>query len=258
MAVTKTKSFFQLPAVYALSIQCISFLLVLLSAYVIGQATGFDLTLVQAAIAQGLLACCLSRWRNMPMWWLFIQLFFPIAILFTLSLHLPPIAFLLSFLVFLALFWTTFRTQVPYYPSDAGAWNAVAGLLPEKPIKFIDIGSGFGGLVINLAHKRTESSFTGIEIAPLPWLISLLRVWIGRSRCTFLRGDYNQLNFADYDVIFAYLSPAAMPSLWEKAQKEMRAGSILLSYEFSISARAPDISVQTNNQSAELYGWLMK
>jgi hypothetical protein len=35
----------------------------------------------------------------------------------------------------------------------------------------------------------------------------------GGSRARFLRGDYERLDFANYDVVFAYLSPAAMAAL---------------------------------------------
>ncbi|MGZ5858201.1 MAG: class I SAM-dependent methyltransferase, partial [Burkholderiaceae bacterium] len=130
---------------------------------------------------------------------------------------------------------------------------------PEKqPVKFIDIGSGLGGLILSLDKRRSDSDFIGIELAPLPWLISWVRALIGRRRCRFLRGDYNQLNFSHYDVVFAYLSPAVMTAVWEKAQAEMRPGALLISYEFLIAARSPDNIIRSSTQEAELYCWTMK
>jgi SAM-dependent methyltransferase len=174
------------------------------------------------------------------------------------ALQLPPPLFLGLFLMLLLLYWSSFRTQVPYYPSPQAVWQAVAGLLPpDRPLRGIDIGSGFGGLVLHLAALRPDSAFTGIELAPLPWLASALRARLQRSRAHFMRGDYLDLDFADFDVVFAYLSPAAMPALWEKAHSEMRRGTLLLSHEFAIPGQVPDIVLTPRGEGAVLYGWRM-
>ena len=56
----------------------------------------------------------------------------------------------------------------------------------------------------------------------------------------FLRGDYESLDFADYDAVFAYLSPAAMTALWRKARREMRPGTRLVSNTFAVPGVEPD------------------
>ena len=40
-------------------------------------------------------------------------------------LHLPSSIYLLAFLFLLLLYWSTFRTQVPFYPSGAAVWAAL-------------------------------------------------------------------------------------------------------------------------------------
>jgi len=119
----------------------------------------------------------------------------------------------------------------------------------------IDIGSGLGGLVLDLARRRPDCDVSGIELAPLPWLASRLRAWAGRSPAHFLRGDYEGLDFGDVDVVFAYLSPAAMPALWRKAEAEMRPGSVLFSYEFTIPGREPDLRLVSTDSSKILHIW---
>lgn len=210
----------------------------------------------QAALLQGVLAAALARWRRLASWWIAIQLLFPVALLALLAVGLPPALYLALFLFLLLLYWSTFRTQVPFYPSRPAVWNAVASYLPaDRPVRCIDIGSGLGGLVLALAARRPDCHFTGIEVAPLPWLISWLRARLGRSRATFVRGNYDHLDFADFDVVFAYLSPAAMPALWRKAQHEMRSGTLLLSLEFPVDDVAPQIIVLPDPQGPVLYGW---
>lgn len=249
------KSFILTPAVQALLIQAVSLALVLAFAFGMAALTQVQLTIAAAALLQGAIAAALSRWRAMASWWLPIQFLFPVALIALHALRLPSWIFLAAFLALVALYWTTFRTQVPFYPSGPATWGAVAALLPAGQARFIDIGSGFGGLVMHLAALRPESSFAGIEVAPLPWLTSMLRARARRSKGKFIRGDYSRLNFAEFDAVFAYLSPAAMPALWRKASTEMRAGALLLSYEFPVPGVEPHIVRQPSEGGPALYGW---
>lgn len=246
----------RVPAIQALLIQCMSFLTALLIMVVIGMLTGIQMAVTAVALLQGIIAAAISRWRCLAPWWLFIQFLFPIALIAMHSLALPSWIFLAAFVLLVGLYWTTFRTQVPFYPSSPAAWDAVADLLPcGRPIRFIDIGSGLGGLILELAKRRPESDFIGIEVAPLPWVISALRARTRHSSGHFIRGDYGRLDFASYDVVFAYLSPAAMPALWEKANAEMRSGSLLLSYEFPIPDVKPHLTTTLEPGAPLLYGW---
>jgi len=248
----------QAPAVQALFVLCISFMLALVANQILGRVAGFVLSPLLFSVLHGVLAALIARWRRMASWWPVMLFFFPIAVLLVNALQLPPVLFLGGFLFLLLLFWSTFRSQVPFYPSGRPVWDAVAGLLPAgRPLRVIDIGSGLGGAVLHLAAQRPDSTFTGIELAPLPWLVSRLRAGLSHSRGNFIRGDYTRLAFADYDVIFAYLSPAAMTALWQKAAAEMRPGSLLLSYEFPIRGVAPDFQVQPQERGPILFGWHM-
>ncbi|TFW17617.1 class I SAM-dependent methyltransferase, partial [Duganella callida] len=117
------------------------------------------------------------------------------------------------------------------------------------------IGSGLGGLVLYLARVRPDADVSGIELAPLPFVYSWLRARLGRSRARFLRGDYERLDFSCYDLVFAYLSPAAMSQLCRKAMAEMRPGTMLVSYEFIIEERSPDRIIHATKQGVPLYIW---
>ena len=209
-----------------------------------------------AVIAQGVIAALLAYWRNLAKWWWLIQFCFPLALFLALALHLPSVVYLVAFLLFFILYWHTYRTQVPYFPSGNAVRDAVVQLLPaDRALRVVDIGSGLGGLVLDLASKRKDSEIIGVELAPLPWLISWLRAHLSRSQGRFVRADYAYLDFSQFDVVFAYLSPAVMTSLWEKARMEMRPGSLLLSNEFTIENRAADLIIQTERMRVPLYAW---
>jgi hypothetical protein len=218
------------------------------------ESFGHGLTLLLAALLQGVLAAAISWKVGLARWWLLIQLLFPIALLAGLALRLPPWLAAAAFLVLLGWYWSTYRTQVPYYPSNPAVWRAVLAELPQgRALRMIDIGSGLGGFALHLAAARPESEVVGIELAPVPWLVSRLRAALSGSRARFTRGDYERLNFADYDLVFAYLSPAAMPALWRKAQREMRPGSLLASYEFEIPVATGVKTILTTEGAPPLY-----
>jgi len=244
------------PATLALMLQLSALLVTLAIWKSIGQYAGLEPNLYALVILQGCIAMLLSVVCRMDVWWWKIQILFPIGLLVMYQLALPPWIYFLGFVFSLSLFWTTFRTQVPFYPSRPDVWHRVAAYLPkDRHIHLIDIGSGLGDLIMYLARAMPESRFTGIEIAPLPWLISRCRARIRDiDNAGFVLGNYEMLDFAHYDVVFAYLSPAAMESLWQKASREMQPGSLLMSYEFEIPGAEPD-SILQHEGKPSIYVW---
>ena len=255
---SSVKPLHRAPAILALVLQVLSFVFSLLLIVCLDAVFGIAVHVLLAAALQGSVAAGLSSLYKQAPWWLAIQFFFPIVLVLLLGLHLPPTLFLGAFLILLLLYWSTYRTQVPFYPSRLSTWQAVENLLPARSsVRFIDIGSGLGGLPLYLEKQRSEGEFVGIEIAPLPWLISKLRARFASSKVRFVRGDYRLLDFTQHDVIFAYLSPAAMVDLWQKAKEEMRPGALLLSYEFPIPDAPADIVISAPDGGPDLYGWRM-
>ena len=245
----------RLPALQALLVQLAALVLAASLLAISGLLGTLQPTILHVCIAQGVFAAMLA-WRvGMPYWWLPIHLLFVPTLALLLAMRLPPWIFLLLLLVMLPLYWQTFRTRVPYYPSSAAVRDEVIELLPARPLRFVDIGSGFGGLVLDIAVRRPDCMCEGVELAPLPWCVSVLRARLSRGRTRFMFGDYANLDFSGHDVVFAYLSPAAMPALWRKACAEMQPGALLLSYEFAVPDAPASLSVQLESSGPFLYGW---
>jgi hypothetical protein len=255
MSATAPRSFMAIPAVRALLAQAGAFPLTVMAVWVLARV-GMPMDWQVVALVQGTIAALVAWTLRLAVWWRAIEFIFPLGVVLARGMAVPPGVFLGLFLVFLLVYWSTFRTQVPYYPSGKRVWNTVAEVVPaDRACKVIDVGSGLGGLVLDLAARRPDCEVSGIELAPLPWLASRLRTVFGRSRAHFLLGNYESLNFGHYDVVFAYLSPAAMEALWRKAEAEMRPGSMLLSYEFDIPGRLPDRRFVTTDSKKILYLW---
>jgi hypothetical protein len=219
----------------------------------------FALPLWQLALVQGVFAAMLSRAAHQPAWWPPLHAVFLPGVVLAQTAHLPAAVYLAAFVLLLLFYWSSFRTRVPLYLSDSRAWSALPPLLPQSgDFRFIDLGSGLGGVPLYLETRCPRGRFYGTEIAPAPWLISRLRAWFRRSRVRFLRRDYSTLDLAEFDVVFAFLSPAAMPALWRQTAAQMRPGSVFISLSFPVDGRQPDrvITLATGRRHT-LYVWRM-
>jgi SAM-dependent methyltransferase len=156
-------------------------------------------------------------------------------------------------------YWSSFRTRVPLYLSDRKAWDAIIPLLPSTTsFRFIDIGSGFGDVPFYLESRFPQAQFFGTEIAPAPWLISWVRARVRHSQVRFMRRDYAALDLGGFEVVFAFLSPAAMPAVWRQAQAQMRPGSVFISLSFEAPGRQPDQMIMLAEGARHtLYVWRM-
>ena len=241
----------------SLVIQCVALLLVALLNHLLQITFSAQPALWQLSLAQGGIAASLSYVIRQPAWWPPLHFGFIPAILLARQVNVPNGVYLGAFMLLVLFYWSTFRTRVPLYLSDRKAWQAVMSLLPEKQaFRFIDLGSGLGDVLFYLETRFPQGHFCGTEIAPAPWLISRLRAWLRRSRVVIIRRDYTSLDLAEFDVVFAFLSPAAMPALWQQAQAQMRSGGLFISLSFAVNTRQPD-HVLTLAEGARhtLYAW---
>lgn len=252
------------PATLALVLQALAFIVAFVMILVLRYFSAEQITpnlqlfFLMFALLQACVATLLSRLLGMARWWHFIHFFFPIFVWLMSNIAVSSEVYLVAFIVTLSLYWTTFRTQVPFYPSGPFVWQQVSNLISdEHPSALIEIGSGLGDMSMAIAKNKPNCQVLGVEIAPLPWLVSKCRSLLRRSSADFVLGDYRRYDFKQFDIVFAYLSPAAMPALWIKAQREMQKGSLLISYEFEIPDAQPKQVIGSESSSKLIYIWRM-
>lgn len=221
----------------------------------------WSITLSQAVWLQGCIAALICYFPlKMPVWWSVIHLLFLPTLSAAMVLDLPAIWYLISLITVLLIFGRTYRTRVPLFLSSRQAVEALGELLPQdRPLTMVDLGSGCGGLVCSLSSILPLGQFHGIEAALLPYWISRFRTLFSKRNCQFKWADIWKQNLADYDVVYAYLSPVPMAQLWQKAQQEMRPGSFFISNTFVVPNVQPDQRIPLNDLSnGVLYVWRMK
>jgi SAM-dependent methyltransferase len=192
-------------------------------------------------------AAALTALLRCPPWWVLINFIFTPLLLLAIRLRLPPWIWLAAFAALYLIYWNSFRAQVPLFLTNRRVTAAVAGLLPPGPVRVLDLGSGAGSFVTALARLRPDARVTGIESAPLPYALSRLRLC--RQPLTRIRReDFFAAPWTDYDLVYAFLSPAPMAQVWDKARREMKPGALLVSNSFAIPGREPDRIIEVDDR----------
>lgn len=188
----------------------------------------------QTALAIGGVALLIATLTRQPWWWRLIHALFAPLVWAGAALSIDPGWFLLAFILMLLVYRGALGGQIPLYLSNADTAFALAELTSDYPgMRFLDLGAGLGSVLRALAKARPDAQLTGVENAPAPWLAGYLRT-VGLANCNWRWGDLWHASLADYDVVYAFLSPAPMPALWHKVQREMRPGSLFISNSFAV------------------------
>ncbi len=214
--------------------------------------------LVAWAGIEGACAAVLGFAAGLAWWWLPINLLFLPLLVMSIDSSVPPLLFLGLFCLLLVANGAAWLQQVPMFPSSTRAADIVRCLLPgNAKFRFIDLGCGAGHFLLDLARSRPDGRFTGIEVAPLLYLLSRWRS--AREEAVSVQwGDFWRTDFSAYDVVYAYLSPVPMIRLWEKARREMRPGSLLISNGFPIPGVLPERTYAVGDGvRSTLYVWRM-
>lgn len=204
-------------------------------------------------VVQSVGAAAVTKLLGMPVWWVWISLCFPTALVLALNAgDLPAWPFGIGFVVLYLVFSNTARERVPLYLTNRQTTGALLSLMQQRGAKrFVDLGSGLGGVVRALDGEGRQAR--GMESAPLVWFVSVVLSKIER-RGQILRQDIWSADISDDDIVYAFLSPEPMPQLYEKARREMKPGSLLVSNSFAVQGvDATEIWELADRRKTRLY-----
>lgn len=244
----------RVPLWSAALVQTAAAIVVLALAFVTPAAVAAASDAMTWAMLQGAIAAGLARLRGVDAWWLPIHALFVPGLVLALRMDLSPTYPLAAFCLLASLYWGVTRTRVPLFLTNRAAVRALIELLPRgRCFSFVDLGCGPGGVLASLARACPAGRYQGIESAPLPYALAWLRALLAGGAYRVNWGDFAGLDLGRYDVVYAYLSPAAMSELWQKARREMRSGSLLISNSFAIPGVAPTASIVVGRSKLMLW-----
>ncbi len=168
---------------------------------------------------------------------------------------------LLLLLVILSIVFIVFqirasRSFAPWVPSSLGLLRQILTTINPSPgSSFIDLGSGDGRAVF-LAAEKFNLSATGVELSPVMWLISRLRLVISpqKKNITLLCGDFYKTNLSAFSIIYCYGVPRTINhSLLTKIRQEAVPSSWIISYNFSFTDLTPAIELRDKWRTIRAY-----
>lgn len=217
-----------------LALQAAAMILVLSLAWPYHLVTRLPLDWNLAALLIGIAAFCLASWGRLPWWWRLIHLIFAPAAALVAGWQIDPFWFLLGFMVLLLVYRGALSEQVPLFLSSDEARAALLDLVRDHRARtVIDLGAGVGSVIAPLAAAASDVRWIGVENAPLNWLMLRLRC-LGLRNCECRYGDLWATPLGEADIVYAFLSPVPMPALWQKALREMRPSTLLVSNSFAV------------------------
>jgi len=118
--------------------------------------------------------------------------------------------------------------------------------------KIVDLGSGWGTLLLPLAKKFPQHQFIGLERAFTPFHISCIRAR-KIPNLQFLREDFFSYNLEQINIVLMFLIGFMMPRVTEKCLKEMSKGAKIYAVRFPLKDVEPCQIIDLGNKMERLY-----
>jgi len=140
-------------------------------------------------------------------------------------------------LLLLSMFWPPDSPWAPWWRTNKKTAHAACKLanISSKDTVY-ELGSG-DGTFLSVAAKDFEARGVGIEIDPLRFMISTLMIHIIRvqDKIKIVRKNFFDVNISKATVVFVYLVPKALRRLKPKFLKELKSGTLLVSFRYKVN-----------------------
>eukprot|EP00049_Salpingoeca_infusionum_P005276 m.90366 g.90366 ORF g.90366 m.90366 type:complete len:221 (+) comp12915_c0_seq5:331-993(+) len=141
------------------------------------------------------------------------------------------------------------RHALPYIPTTKSQVDAIVKLCRGRPGPFLDLGSGDGRIVIEVAKQLGIPSH-GIELNP--WLVFFSKLRAALSgpdvfkQTSFKVQDLWTVSVQEYDVIMVFGVQDMMAELDERILSKASPTARIISCEFKLPGREPTQQIQTD------------
>lgn len=154
-------------------------------------------------------------------------------------------------LIVLSVVYSTLRTGISPMPSSKQARDVILHWLDEVDgIRIVELGSGWGNLLIPIARRFPDKVIVGYELSLIPfWVSQFLKYLFRLHNIQILRRDFLNADLSGTDVLICYLYPGGMKSLKNKIQSD-NLRPIVISNTFALEDIKPERMIRLN----DIYG----
>ena len=167
----------------------------------------------------------------------------------------------LALLAGTSIVWSTVAVGISPMPSSKKARLAVMQLIEtaegeggvdeaytEESGAIVDLGSGWGSLIIRMAVKYPDRQIIGYELSLLPWFISVLSAkCLGLKNLTVYRQDFLKADLSAASIVVCYLYPAGMVALDTKLAEQNTSIRYLISNNFALPSYQAEKTIQLDD-----------
>ena len=149
--------------------------------------------------------------------------------------------FFIILLIALSIVWSTLKTGIsPMMSSSTACQTMLAEINTGEKGALVDLGSGWGTLVIAVAKKHPNKQVIGYEVSWFPWLVSVVfKYSLGLGNLTLHRKDFKNADLSGAATLVCYLFPGAMVALEDKLKYDMPKKITIVSNTFALPTCKP-------------------
>ncbi|WAI00338.1 class I SAM-dependent methyltransferase [Methanogenium organophilum] len=124
------------------------------------------------------------------------------------------------------------RMIVQIVPSPRDFFGSVLSLIPDGPVRVLELGSGTGFVTAMLCARNPEAEITGIDLSP--GMLEVAKAKPELSDVTFITGDFREVwGTGTFDVIFTtlclhHLPDADRAALLKTIHDSLREGGVFV------------------------------
>lgn len=147
----------------------------------------------------------------------------------------------------------------PWLPVFKRDLDRILKLVNIQPGDLVyDLGSGDGRVLVALANN-SQAQVIGYEISFLLYILSKIKIiLLGLSRRIEIRyADFLNRDLGQANVIFCFLTPMAMKKLAPKFRKELKKGTRIVSYSFSLPDWTPSQVERRDGHSIPIFYYIV-
>jgi predicted RNA methylase len=135
------------------------------------------------------------------------------------------------------MFWPPDGPWAPWWRTNKKVARAMCRLakITNKDVVY-DLGCG-DGTALSVAAGEFGARGVGIEIDPLRSFFSAVRFKTNglNKKVKIIKNNFNDVNISEASVIFVYLVPRALERLKPKLLRELKRGTLLVSYRYKMN-----------------------
>ena len=117
-----------------------------------------------------------------------------------------------------------------------------------ETVPIVDLGSGWGSLIVRLAMKYPDRQIVGYELSIMPWFVTvLISKLLGLKNLRVYRQDFLTADLSANAVIVCYLFPAGMLALDAKLAEQKTSIQYLISNNFALPSLQAEKTIRLND-----------